>query len=300
VSQEEDIMQTILVPLDGSTLAERALPYAGALARATGGQLALVGAALPSRETTEQGKTQLEQVAGRLRASGLAAFAHVYVAPADEAILDASRQEHAGFIVMSTHGRFGLDRWLYGSVADAVLRRADVPVLVVPATCAGMWPEDRAPRILIALDGSSLAEEVLAPVGALAAALGAELHLLCVVEPPVVTAEPGLYAHLFDPETELAGARTYLRTIAGGSWTAGRPVTVQVDVGPPVSVLVDYAREQQMDLIAMATHGRGGLARLLLGSVASGVLQCAGTPLLLVRPTRVREPAPTPASTVLI
>jgi nucleotide-binding universal stress UspA family protein len=77
-------------------------------------------------------------------------------------------------------------------------------------------------------------------------------------------------------------------------------VTVQVEVGPPIAILVDYAREHEMDLIAMATHGRGGLARLLLGSVATGVLQRAGTPLLLVRPTRVRQPAPTPTATVLI
>jgi nucleotide-binding universal stress UspA family protein len=286
------MLQTILVPLDGSELAEQALPYASALARATRGRLVLLGAALPSREMAEQAQTELGQVAGRLRGVGVASEVRVYVAPTDEAIRDASRQEHADFIVMTTHGRFGVDRWVHGSVADAVLRQADVPLLVIPATCAGGWPTDRAARLLVALDGSPLAEEILAPIGTLAAALGAELHLLRAVEPPVATAEPALYAHLFDPETELAEAREYLRQTAGGSWTVGRPVTVHAEVGPPVTVIADYARDHQMDLTAMATHGRGGLARLLLGSVATGVLQRAGTPLLLVRPARVREPSP--------
>jgi len=294
------MFQTILVPVDGSALAEQALPYASALARATGGRLVLVGAALPSRETAAQAEVNLDQVAGRLRGAGVAAEARVYVTPADEAIRDASRQEHADCIVMTTHGRSGVDRWIYGSVADAVLRQADLPVLVIPATCADAWPTERAARVLVALDGSPLAEEILVPVGSLAAALGAELHLLRAVEPPVATAEPALYAHLFDPETELAKAKQYLREMSGGSWIAGRPVTVHVEVGPPIGVLVDYARDHQMDLIAMATHGRGGLARLLLGSIATGVLQRAGTPLLLVRPAHVREPASKPATTMLV
>jgi nucleotide-binding universal stress UspA family protein len=294
------MIRTILVALDGSPLAERSLPYACALARSAGARIVLMGAALASGGNEGPVQAELDRLAGYLRLAGLAAEARVYFAAAEEAILDASHRERADLIVMSTHGRAGVERWLYGSVADAVLRSSDVPMLVIPAACARDWPSDHAPRFLIALDGSPLAEAVLTPTGTLAAALGAELHLLRVVAPPMVTAEPGLYAHLFDSDTELAEAREYLEQIADDTWAAGCSVTAHVEVGPPTGLLVEYAREHQMDLIAMATHGRGGLARVLMGSVATGVLQRAGMPMLLVRPTSVRQPVNASASVTLI
>ncbi len=294
------MIRTMLVALDGSALAERSLPYACALARAAGARIVLMGAALPSGENAGPVQAALDRLAGRLRLAGLVAEPRVYFAAAEEAILDASHREHADLIVMSTRGRAGVERWLFGSVADAVLRSADVPMLVVPAACAHDWPADRTPRFLVALDGSPLAEAVLAPIGALAAVLDAELHLLRVVEPPMVTAEPGLYVHLFDADAELAEARAYLEQIAGGSWAAGCSVTTQVEIGPPTNVLVEYARERDVDLIAMATHGRGGLARVVMGSVATGVLQRAGMPMLLVRPTSVRQPVKASTAVTLI
>jgi nucleotide-binding universal stress UspA family protein len=180
------------------------------------------------------------------------------------------------------------------------MRRAPVPVLVVPATCDRDWPAGEPLRVLVALDGSEYAEAALTAAGTLAP-LGAEYTLLRVVEPPApVTAEPGLYTHLFDPEAEEAAARAYLGRVAEGGWAAGSPITTMVEVGSPVAVLAAYAHQQAADLVVLATHGRSGLARLVLGSVATGVLQRAGTPVLLVRPTGVAAAPPAPSTVTLV
>src|SRR5438045_2196060 len=153
---------TILVPLDGSPLAARALPFADHLARASGSRLVLVRAYLPNgdslsvrvhhpeqsreeRANIDRGLAQAELVAttDKLRRAGLTVDARFVEAAPAEAILDVSAASGADLIVMSTHGHGGLGRWLYGSVADAVLRRATTPVLVVSATALPRWAQDQ-------------------------------------------------------------------------------------------------------------------------------------------------------------
>jgi nucleotide-binding universal stress UspA family protein len=299
---------TILVPLDGSPLAERALPYATALARGTGARLILLRAVLAhtflGTDPTEaqavvvqHAETEVAAVADRLRADGVTAEPHVYYGEAAEAITDSARHQHADLIVMSTHGRTGLGRWVYGSVADRVLRRAEAPLLLIPATSERPWPSDRPLRILVALDGSQFAEEALGPAVELAAPLGAELLLLRVVEPPVPIVADGVsYAQPFDEEHELGEARRYLEEVATRLRAGGRTVAGHAEVGHPPTVIAEVTRERGIDLVTMATHGRGGLARVVLGSVATGTLQRASTPLLLVRPTGVKAAATTTAA----
>ena len=138
-------MKSILLPLDGSSLGERALPHAAALAASAGARLILVRAAqahtiLDVDETDAQlgvisrAEHDLEATAAHLREMGLEAEVHVYYDSPVPAILDAAIRHQVDLIVMSTHGRSGLERMLYGSVADDVLRHAEVPVLLVPAT----------------------------------------------------------------------------------------------------------------------------------------------------------------------
>src|SRR5262249_2599810 len=182
------MLKTILVPTDGSPLAERALPYATTLASKVDGRVVLVRAALAHPQigmdelaaqlmATQQAEYDVAVTAEQLERDGIPVERAVYYDEAAAAITDPTQRRKAGLVVMSTHGRPGLGRWIYGSVADRVLRQTDVPVLLVPPGCERTWSDNRKPRILVPLDGSDLAEEALGPADELAEALGAELLL---------------------------------------------------------------------------------------------------------------------------
>src|SRR5581483_7617983 len=274
---------TILVPLDGSTLAARAVPFATAFARAAGARLVLIRAvradrlpgekaALAQRAARRRAEVELGVIVEQLQQEGLAAEAHVSSKAAPEAIVDAARQQHADLIVMSTHGRSGIGRWLYGSVADRVLQRTRVPVLLVPPSCERTCPAAGALRVLVPLDGSELAERALVYARAVAGTAG-EI-LLYQVLPPSVPIDDG---DLLDPYwTEVfAEARAdVLRYLEG----------VAVELGAAAQRIAEYARREKVDLVVLSSHGRAGVARWLLGSVAEELLREAPTPLLLVRP----------------
>jgi nucleotide-binding universal stress UspA family protein len=324
-------LATILVPLDGSALAEYALPYALRLTRAAGGRLVLVRAA-PDAPTRQRAEAELAATASRLFTAGAQVESHVRRGAAGDVILDGARAWEAGLIVMATHGRSGLGRWLYGSVADHVLRRAEVPVLLVSGVCERRWPAPGAGApaaagaaggagtapdgaglgpVLVPLDGSGRSAAALRPAAALAGALGAGLLLTRVVPFPAFwayaagrgpyypgagpyAADTGPYAagagpHYAtsapDPEAELDAARRYLDGLATRLRPTGRDVATHVDLGPAAAAIARLARERDAAAIAMATHGRGGLARVALGSVATEVLRVADAPVLLVRPT---------------
>lgn len=307
------MFSTILVPVDGSPMSERALPVATRLAQQPGARLVLVRAAPevkdayleasamePALRAThlarEQATAELATLTDRLRSEGLSVDGRVWYEEAAEAILDAAREGPADLIVMSTHGRSGLGRWVYGSVADRVVRCADVPVLLIPAAGEPAWPGDHPVRVAVSLDGSSLAEAALAPASALADALDAELLLLRCVELQnyaYVDAYPYVQ---FDLEAELADARGYLEAIGGDLRARGKEVALHVQTGNPALMIGALAAEQGAAAIVMATHGRGGLARLVMGSVATGTIQRSTVPLLLVRPAAVRESQAAPAA----
>ena len=317
------MFRTMLVPVDGSELAERALPYAAALARPAGGHVILLRAepliwqARQPRESAsaapvapssrawlvpaEPGaRMTLEAAAARVQADGVTAEVDFQryrrgEAEAANVILAAAHERQADLVVVSTRGRSGFARWFYGSVADQVMRGADVPVMLVPTTVERPWPEDRAPRILVPLDGSPLAEEILDPIGRLAAQLRAELLLVRVVEHLPLSVRvnaPHIVQSL--QAAELAEARAYLALILDRVRRVGMTVTAYAVIGSPSTTIATVAREEGVDLIAMATHGRGGLGRLVLGSVTDATLRGSTVPLLLVRPTTVRRTASTP------
>lgn len=300
-------MTTVLVPLDGSELAERALPYAAGLVRALGGELLLVRAA-PVRASEAdginwgtsayaRGEAELEAVAERLRAAGIRVQTHVALGmSAAAAILAAAGEQRADLVVMSTHGRSGLGRVLYGSVADEVLRGSDVPVLLVSAGCEGAWPIDGKLRVLVPLDGSDLARRALEPLAVLARTMPLELVLARVVAAPAIPvaafADETTYtvAYTSDPASELAAARGELEDDAAQFAGLLDVADVRVERGRPAAIIAALARDEGAHLIAMSTHGRGGLTRLVMGSVATGTLHHATVPLLLV-PAAVRDGA---------
>lgn len=286
------MIETILVPLDGSALGERALPYALRLARAVGARLLLLHAVadldLLSRLEATRGITlHLERHLDALRRSGVAATSRVaHLLPAS-AILATLRDDHADLIVMATHGRGVLGRWVFGSVADDVIRQAGVPVVLVSAACDRAWAEDRPLRVLVPLDGSSASEAALAAVGALCGAVGGDLWLVRAIEEPF---DRGVR---YDPEGtptpsqagahDLEEALRYLEAVAGRLGDAFPSIDILADVGEASQVIAETAQRADADLIAMATHGRAGIARLAEGSVSAQVVAQARCPVMLVR-----------------
>jgi nucleotide-binding universal stress UspA family protein len=259
---------TLLIPLDGSLLAERALPFGARLARASGARIVLVRV-LPgdaARGTLALGEVRacLDQAAGVLRQQGFEVDTAEGVGEPAVEILRAASQHDAGLLVMSTHGRSGPSRWIYGSVADAV---------------------DRSPRILVPLDGSELGESALTPARDWAARLGAELILLEVASWPPMIYGDGTEMTILDPDDNLRMALEYLDDVALRWRTDVTPIRTRAILGRPTpTAIAQVAAEEHVDLIAMATHGRSGVARVVLGSVATGTLQRVDVPVLVVRP----------------
>ena len=295
------MLQTILVPLDGSAFAERALPYAEALALWAEARLLLMRAvhlrSLPGwhrdaadRRAVEAAAQYLDQVAEGLRTSGLEVETAVLHGEAAAAILDEVRIAAADLVVMSTHGHGGLGRWLHGGVADQLLRQATVPVLLVPPTCDRGWDQGRPLRLLVPLDGSSFAEEALEPIGDLARTLEVEVRLLEIVEPSSVVGADGFVYAAFDPDGDLRTANSYLAEVCELLRARGAAVEASAFFGHPVAAIVEHAGDDGADLIALATHGHGDLAQMLIGNICSGRLEQGCVPLLLVRPDSIHRP----------
>jgi len=298
------MFQTILVPLDGSLLAERAVPFATIVAVASKAQIVLFRAApMPSFGLSDpvifqgraihEAETYLGEVATRM-GSGCSVSTVAVAGDPAEAIFEEIRKRGVNLVVMSTHGRSGIGRWVYGSVADQIMRGTEVPVFLVPAATSIVWPTDRAPRILVPLDGSLLAQETLETTRALARTLGAELQLLQVKVPLTYTyADPAAYL-IYEVQAEEFDAHHYLESVASDLRADGLKVTTFEALGPAATTIAATAIEQSSDLIAMSTHGSGGVTRLLMGSIATGVVQRACVPVLIVRPVAVRALATRP------
>lgn len=286
----------ILVPLDGSALSERALPYAESLANTTQARIVLLRAvesyALIGRARSQarvaamlEAEGYLDAVASTLRERGATVDIALPYGNAADAIADEVALRGIELVVMATHGRGGLGRFAYGSVAARVLHEAEVPVLLVRA-----WRERSGevfapvPQIVVSLDGSRFAEAALPVARDLAQALGGQLSFVQAVAPPEAFYVAEMAYTAYDPTTELAAARSYLRRYVDEERAAGRAAQALVEVAVPGDLIVEVARANQASLIVMATHGRSGLGRLVLGSVADAVLRQGTTPLLLVRP----------------
>lgn len=289
--------RTMLIPLDGSPLAERALTVATRLARAGQDRLLLVhvvspqGWAGPSDFDTDL-VAAVDAAAVPLRAAGLdvqACIYNGYFAAAGLVIAQAAATKAADLVVMSTHGRADIRRFVFGSVADEVLRHIEVPVLLVPRDCQVELPTDRPLRVTVPLDGSPLAEEVLEPVLRLFGPIGAELTLVSAVEPfPPTLAPMQMGAYAIDPDADLAEANRYLEATAVNLRAQGVQVSIKTACEPAIHLIESLARPESTDLLAFVTHGRSGISRLMLGSVAAAILARATVPVLLVRPAALR------------
>jgi nucleotide-binding universal stress UspA family protein len=198
----------------------------------------------------------------------------------------ASRND-VDLIVISSHGRGGIMRLSLGSVTDSLIRETNIPVLVVKPHASYLDPGTEEPfrRIVVPLDGSSLAEQILPEVVALANLDEARLILLRVLVPwtsrqtGIADEEPPWW------DRDIAAAHAYLYRTAAQLRESGYFTTTHVAVGENIGqTIADYARKVTADLVAIATHGRGGLSRALRGSVADVVTRTAPTSMLVFRP----------------
>ncbi len=308
------MFRTLLVPLDGSELAERALPYATALAAAAGGKLVLVRAALAPPPATLDGATwvqeqseaiaeaeqYLAEVAAKLR-TRVPVETQVPYGRAAPCIQDSITETSADAVVMATHGRTGLRHLLVGSVAEEVIADSPVPVFAIYARPGEMPqpPFDPAQaRVVVPLDGSDFAETAL-PTAVELIGAGGEVVLVSVVEPPdhVERDELGRVRVYLDQQEEAVTreARDYLHTIATQlvDKAPGLHVTVEVRLGAPAAGVNAAAIDRGADLVIMASHGRTGLSRAVFGSVTGAVLRDGNTPVLVVHPRTSDASVPT-------
>lgn len=281
----------VLVPLDGSERAERALPVAERVAQALRRPLLLMqvnavntwaylppNVVLPPatyqevlKEEDRASHEYLLRVADRMAVSGLQVQMRAVRGDPASSIIDAAREQPGVLIVMASHGRTGLGRFVLGSVADRVVTYGLVPTLLVRALNDSAT-EARLERALVPLDGSETAERALSMVELLGKVLLRQVTLIKVVDPEEHAGVSDEARHYLET------ARTRLEGRLGSHTCT---VTTNVLYGKVDEQIIRHAASES-DLIIMGTHGRSGISRWAYGSVASHVLHGTQTPLLLV------------------
>lgn len=306
------MFRSILVPLDGSELAEQVLPLALSIATRAGAEITLLqvvplpteplpleGTLLSVDEQLEllQGNAReyLKDVALRLQAteSGqprpMTVKRDTAVGEAAQSIVDYAAAIKADLIVIATHGRSGLSRWALGSVTDRVLQLGHTPMIVVRPHSTAPVAFEQLPtldRIMVTLDGSELAELALPLATKLGRLFRSELLLFrAAVLPAVSYTSPDMVLLQQDlwtgAETE---ARTYLQSVVRPLEATGLRVHTLTTPNSVVESIITVAETRDVDLIAMTTHGRTGLSRVVYGSVADRVIRSGVRPVLVVRP----------------
>lgn len=293
----------LLVPLDGSRLAEASLPLALSVAAQVGARVTLLHVLERRAPATIHGdrhlaiapeaEAYLHGVASRFADAGVPVETHVH--PNPEGDVAASIAAHAAelgadVIVLCTHGEGGMRGWLSGLLAQQVVRRVNAPVLLIRpdgASAASLVPKET----LVALDGTQEGEAALPAAAALARAWGTPLRLVCVVPTlgtvggdrgAVARMKPSATSAVLDLEEGAAAA--YLHGLAEGVSPIGVPANVEVVRGDPAETVAALAARRDGALLAIATHGRAGLDALWSGSIGAKVVGRITGPILLVRP----------------
>jgi len=286
---------TILVPLDGSPLAEQALPHACRLARATGAGLLLVratppvtdpGAGFAAGSSVQYAEAYLAQVRDGLKSKGLEAQSLSLYSNPVPGILLATKISEATLIVMCTHGRTGLRRMVLGSVTEQLVQESKVPVLVINSESCDASPDEPYRSVLVPLDGSAHAEAALAILKNLNLDAQAKVILLRAVSPAVPQfaqgmTEYGTQVRLHTDQRRLE-AQQYLDNIAA-KFLHGQAHQIQVVVEYPAKAVLAAADDHRADLIVLATRARPDGAPMASTSVPGHLLHNAGTPVLIVR-----------------
>jgi nucleotide-binding universal stress UspA family protein len=296
---------SMLVPLDGSEFSEDALPLARHLASRLGAHMHLVhvirpapDAELKSPQADMEWKAKvrdgaqdyLQEIADGMAEDGIETTISILDGRVTNVLDEYARESGIPLVVMTTHGSGGLKRWWLGSVADGLLRKGGTNVLLVRPwddTEEGSGQERRFQHIIVPLDGSTEAETALGPARELAQLFEAEATLLRVVPAPVeLTSIYGVAGVRMEGEGHRGRreeAENYLEEVVN---RGGDPVpTAQVvEAKGAADGVIDAARKLEGDLLVLSSHGRGGLSRVVLGSVADKIIRGTTLPVLVIRP----------------
>jgi len=293
-------LKEIIVPLDGSGEAESVLPYLRDLAPMFGSHVHVLGVGIgrKTRRVNRLLEDYINRIASGLRSDNIKAEPVIRYGIAADKILDFTLEKEIDLIIMATHGRSGITRWWMGSVAEKVISEATAPVLLVRSKRPGKTGIAGKPhflhKILAPLDGSDIGEAALPYAETLASNSRASIDLLQIISPPG-TVEASLLGgpdwRKFIKAMHDAG-ENYLKSIAKRLSDNGIKSAYEVVTGDPADKIVEYAEDKKASLIAMSTHGRTGLARWVLGSVADKILHSARIPILLVRSPKMVIPKP--------
>lgn len=306
----------IILPLDESGVSEQAIPFARSLALSLSLPMTLVEAVEPdspaitqslnsgrrwmepARQRHARAQEYLEVIAARLEEDGIRTDAATPNLEPASGIVDVASRDKDSLIVMASHGRTGIARWWMGSVADKVLQMANNPVLVIRAS-QGITPgAGRLPtRLVVPLDGSDMAELALPHVAYLAGRLRIPVTLLQAtpteeeyfryaaagagISPPAAPSSPSISELVQSIKVETQG---YLEDRVSLLKEQGvADLDVELAQGNPAEAIVDRVASDEGSIVVMTTHGRSGVSRMMLGSVAERVVRQSSCPVLLIR-----------------
>jgi nucleotide-binding universal stress UspA family protein len=237
-------------------------------------------------ERVQNADEYLRGVAKSLRWNGIKVGTETTVGDPAQEIVAKARRDHIDVIAMATHGRSAIGRGLLGSVTDKVTHSSAIPLLVF-RTAEGILPEAIS-RLVVGLDGSAVAESALDPALELAASLGVPMSL---VRATTSGARAGAYGHETNFTTtdvfpfSDAEARKYLDTVAAEQTNPGVEVETRVGSGSAYEEIQIVATEHPGSLIVLATRGRSGLSRWVLGSVTNRTIRSSKSPVLVIPPS---------------
>jgi nucleotide-binding universal stress UspA family protein len=297
------MQRRILVPLDGSALADEILTQVKRLLVRSDHETVLLSVvpadpdATVVERTKQDARDHLDGLRDALVSKGALASSEVLVGDAAEQIAEHARRIGAELVVMATHGRSGLSRFVRGSVAEAVIRSCPVPVLVAnprAVNVSGPEGELRLGKLLVPLDGSDVSLEVLPLVESLAKRYESEVLLLRVEWVlPIVAEGPYSAPAILRSADEIAAALEPIRQRLVAQGIRARTLAGH---GPEALAILDTADREQVDLVVMSTHGRSGISRWIFGSVAEQVLRHCTRPLLVRRVYQGEEARPAKTS----
>ncbi len=275
----------ILFPTDRSDSAEQARRHASFLADRHGAQLHAIRVeereadwndVIDIQEADVLSDLRLDADPGALSPTQVVERSFVHPSVAD-GILSYAAEHDIDLIVMGTHGRRGVQRWMMGSIAEEVVRRSECPVLTVVARTQD--PDDEAPasvgRLLVPVDFSDPTDSLIGHAREIALAYDADIALLHVIEPVSLPNAYGTAPLTLDPDSVREDARAALEDRADRLREAGLDVDTHLRTGHPAENILAAVEDEAADVVTIATHGRTGMRRILLGSIAEKVVRRA-------------------------
>jgi len=291
----------ILVPLDGSKLAEVSLPYAEELASRLGSEITLIYLS-PSENNpyynvrklyldniVNTTKGECKELCHKPESDTIKIKSSMLVGNVAEEIVQYADKEDMGLIVLATHGRSGIKKWAMGSVASKIITGTKRPVMLIRAkeSATGAAKKGIIDKMLLPLDGSAESETILPHALMIAANFKSEVVLLQSISLayPTYTADAFAYVTYTDQQMDAMkmSSLNYLEKVAATFREKGIEASCDVRFGPAAEEIINYAEEIKADLVAMTTHGRSGIGRWLFGSTTVRIVKGGNTNLLLVR-----------------